>query len=393
MRILAIAVWVFLVAFGGRAVCVGQPAAPSDPALLPQQAADPRHASIGDWVASLESDTYAARRRATEQLILAGEEAIDPILKAMEQGGLETIARGVFILRQQALTATSEQTNSAAYAALQQVAARQFTSAARHAASALQAVHETRRQQAQRRLLELGAVISQQTVLVAMQQAQAFPSLTFGPNWRGTLDDLNQLHWITDDRASQAGTPWMIIFEGNKVTNDWVKKISHLENIVVIKIKQASINDSAIAQLVEAPDLQILEVLYSPITDAAVNHLVQLPKIERLRLYGNNISTAAADRLKQMLAQADIDLRKGGFLGIGCQDNPCRITNVQEGSVAAAAGFRVMDVISRYNDQPVQTMDQLTRLISQHAAGERVKVELLREEERLVKEVELGRWE
>ena len=132
------------------------------------------------------------------------------------------------------------------------------------------------------------------------------------------------------------------------------------------------------------PDLEILELLYSPVTDAAVEHLAALPKVTRLRLIGSQITAAGIERLQQLAAQTDIDYRNGGFLGISCNDNPVASRLVQPNSAAAAAGFQVDDIITRYNDQPVQTMDELTRLISQHTrSATRSSVELLRNNERI----------
>jgi S1-C subfamily serine protease len=105
------------------------------------------------------------------------------------------------------------------------------------------------------------------------------------------------------------------------------------------------------------------------------------------------MSTSGADRLRQHLAQADVDFRSGGFLGVACRDNPCRVTQVQPNSAAERAGVRIDDVIVRYNDQPVQTMDDLTRQISQHGVGQKVTIEVLRNDQRLIHEIELGKWE
>jgi serine protease Do len=61
--------------------------------------------------------------------------------------------------------------------------------------------------------------------------------------------------------------------------------------------------------------------------------------------------------------------------------------------VAATAGFQAGDVVLSYNQQPVQTMEELTRLIGQNVAGDKVTMELLRDGEKLTKEVVLGKWD
>ena len=96
---------------------------------LPAVAAE----QIRAWVADLESDTYSARHAATERLISIGRPAVKPLADAIERGGLETIIRGIYILRQLALSAEDVQTEQEAYDALQRVAHRKLTTASRRA--------------------------------------------------------------------------------------------------------------------------------------------------------------------------------------------------------------------------------------------------------------------
>jgi hypothetical protein len=349
--------------------------------------------TVTELVAALDSDIYEARRRATEELVIAGRAAIDPVVAAVQQGSLETISRGIFVLRQMALNSQDPDTGTAAYRALRQIADARFTTASRHAGSALHAVHESRHQLAHRFLSERGAVISVTQVPVAMAMQQGFPSISFGDGWRGTLDDLQRLEWITSYRPDENTPPWMIVLEGDKITDSWMDAIGSLENVSVIKFKSAGITDEAIRKLTTMRDLQILEVLYTPVTDGAIDHLLAMPKLERMRLYGNQFSEDGWLRLRQQAATFEVDLRRGGFLGIGCDDNPCRVTIVRPGSVAATAGFQAGDVVLSYNQQPVQTMEELTRLIGQNVAGDKVTMELLRDGEKLTKEVVLGKWD
>jgi len=370
-------------------------AAPPEPATENQDTTEGPDAApaVADLVAALDSDIYEARRRATEELVVAGRAAIDPVVAAIQQGSLETISRGIFVLRQMALTSEDPETGNTAYRALRQLADQRFTTASRHAGSALLAVHENRHQIAHRFLSERGAVISVTQVPVAMAMQQGFPSITFGEGWRGSLEDLQRLAWITSYRPDENSPPWMIVLEGDKITDSWMDVLGSLENVAVVKFKSAGITDEAIRKLTSMRDLQILEVLYTPLTDGAIEHLLAMPKLERMRLYGNQFSEDGWLRLRQQAATFDIDLRRGGFLGIGCDDNPCRVTIIRPGSVAATAGFQAGDVVLSYNQQPVQTMEELTRLIGQNVAGDKVTMELLRDGEKITKELVLGKWD
>ncbi len=351
-------------------------------------------AEIAAWVAGLDSDIYSARRRATEELILVGQPAIQPLVNAVQQGSLETISRGVFVLRQLALTSEDGPTSIEAYRALKSLQDQRFTTAARHALSALQAVHENRHAQAHRQLTDLGAVIGLTPVTSGLGIQQAFPSVTIGDNWRGTLEDLRRLNWITQYRPNDGAPPWMIVLEGSKITDAFLDYIQPLENVAVVKIRSAPVTNEGVAKLVGLRDLQILELLYTPLSDPIIDHLQAMPKLERIRLFGSQLSAEGWQRMEQLKVRYDIELKKGGFLGIGCANNPCRVMQVRPESVAAAAGIQVGDIVVSYNQQPVQTMTELADLIAQNAPGEKVLVELLRNEtEKLTKEVELGKWD
>jgi hypothetical protein len=360
----------------------------------PQPAADEPPPAVHEWVAALESDIYTARVRATERLIMAGSRSIEPVAKAVQDGaGLETISRGIYVLRQLAISPSDPETEDQAYQALQQIAQRRFGGTSRRASAALQAIHEMRYHRAQLQLANQGAVFSLTAVQVALGVRDGFPSVKFGGNWHGSPADFAHIAWITGFRSEETDDKWMIIIEDQTMSDEWLDRIAALQNVSVLKFKSVRLSDGAITKLAAMPDLEILEVLYSPLSDASIEQLAALPRIARLRLIGTQITSGGIERLRQLAAQTDIDYRTGGFLGISCNDNPCRITLVQPNSAAAAAGFRVDDVITRYNDQPVQTMDELTRLISQNLVGDKVAIEIQRNDEHIIQEVELGAWD
>jgi hypothetical protein len=383
-------VLVWLLIGGGFVAGLGSPGVDAQTAASPADEVPP---PVEEWIADLESDIYSARVRATERLILAGSAAIEPLIKAVEQGELETISRGVYILRHLALSSANPATEEQAYRALERLSQRRFGGASRRASTALQAVNEMRQQRAQERLVQLGAVFTLAPVRIAMAVQDTFPSIQFGPNWRGTPADFSQVAWITSQQSESPSNKWMIVIEGHQVTDEWIDQLTALENVAVVKFKMAPVTDQAIGKLAALADLEILELLYTPVSDSVIQHMAALPKIARLRLIGTQITPSGCQRLQQQLAQVEIDFRSGGFLGVGCGDNPCRISLVQPGTAAAKAGLRVDDIITGYNGQPVQTMDELTRLISQHTVGDKVTVQVQRNNEQLSFEVELGAWD
>ncbi len=349
--------------------------------------------AIPQWVTALESDTYSARHAATERLILAGSDAVEPVAAAIEQGGLETIIRGVYILRQLALSTQDAEAEQAAYEALRRIADRRLTTAARRAATAVQALDEIRQRRALLYLEQRGAVISITQVQIGPRLSQPFSSIRIDESWRGEEADLDRLGWITKFQPSEGPEMWMIALQGKQVTDAWIQRIKNLENIRVLQLKSVTVSDDALAALQEMPELQFLEFLYLPISDAALPHVSSLKSLSRIKLYGTRITKEAVEQFQGQVAGVEVDYRRGGFLGIGCEDNPCRISTVREGTAAAAADLQAGDIVTRYNNQPVKTMDELTELIAQNAAGDTVRVEILRGGQRIEKELVLGEWE
>lgn len=73
------------------------------------------------------------------------------------------------------------------------------------------------------------------------------------------------------------------------------------------------------------------------------------------------------------------------MLGIAGQSNArgCRVTHVAEKSPAANAGIAVGDIVVRIDGGVVKDFASLINLVGKHAVGDKVRVELLRQDEKL----------
>jgi len=91
--------------------------------------------------------------------------------------------------------------------------------------------------------------------------------------------------------------------------------------------------------------------------------LGRLRGIERLDLYGVGLSDAAIKQLKQRLKETEIDIRKGGKLGIAGMplQGQCVIAGVQPGSSAEKAGLLPQDVITEINGTAISDFGACTR--------------------------------
>jgi C-terminal processing protease CtpA/Prc len=104
--------------------------------------------------------------------------------------------------------------------------------------------------------------------------------------------------------------------------------------------------------------------------------LGRLRGIERLDLYGVGLSDAAIRQLKQRLQETEIDIRKGGKLGIAGMplQGQCVIAGIQPGSSAEKAGLLPQDVITEINGTAISDFGACTRIIGEHKPGEEISV-------------------
>lgn len=104
--------------------------------------------------------------------------------------------------------------------------------------------------------------------------------------------------------------------------------------------------------------------------------LGRLRGIERLDLYGVGLSDAAIKQLKQRLKETEIDIRKGGKLGIAGMplQGQCVIAGIQPGSSAEKAGLLPQDVITEINGTAISDFGACTRIIGEHKPGEEISI-------------------
>jgi hypothetical protein len=293
-----------------------------------------RAASIAGWIADLNDDRFHVREAATERLRHAGAEAIEPLRAAAQQGNLEVMVRAVGVL--QSLAADEDRTLARrAKAALEELAADRITAASQYAAAALGALRVVEQKRAVEDLFALGGAFGSGSI----PGGPTTPShVELKKSWRGGDERLDVLrHLVQMDRLSIYG---------------------------------------------------------SHITDAAVPHLAVLKNLRRLELYGTRISDAGLERLRAALPATEIDIRRGGLLGVRGQpsDVVCRFTDVAPGTAAERAGLQPGDVVLQCEGQPVADFKALTAIIATKHGGDKLQLTILRGERRLQIEVTLGEW-
>lgn len=359
---------------------------PADPAE--QAAREPTvDEQIDRWIEQLDADEFIIREAATQKLTKAGAPAIEKLARAMAEGNLEVIMRGVVILQEGALSQDAA-TERAAHAALTQLSALKATAVARRADATLKSLGDVRRQRAEVELVRLGAAVGRRYVQLGIgTPGSQLYSIHIGEDWRGGREGLRHLQWMTNVRQ--------ITFEGPKVTDAYLEPIKKLDNLTSVTITEAQVTDRGLVQLAGLSQLQQLRLWYVPIGDGAIGELVKHKGLAELRLIGTHVTAEGVKRLEEALERTRIDYRPGGaFLGIGCDDKPdgCFVNMVQPGTAAAVADLKNGDRFVRFGGEKVDDFEKLTELIGKYKPGDRVKVEVMRGDAPLAKEVRLGAW-
>ncbi len=365
-----------------------QPAGPAQDAATPDASAQnaTSQEQIQRWIEQLNADQYADRELATEKLISAGAPSIEPMKQALPGSNLEVTTRGVYVLRELALSGDVD-TEEAARAALEHIALPRGTALARRAAATLATLDQIRQVRAAEQLEELGAKLSTPQPKLGSLVVAGVRTLEIGPEWKGEDKDLRRLKWLSDVEQ--------VVLVGPQVTDAFCEQVGQMQNLTYVMFRRAKISDDALAHLKSLERMQRLSILYSPISDRAVDHLAAIKNVSDMRLYGTKITPMGTDRLQKALAGTNVDLRKGAFLGVSCDmlQQGCMISYVHPTSAAAEAGLQQGDIIAKYAGKKVTDFQSLTSLIAENDVGDTVKIEILRGDGTLNKEVTFGEWD
>jgi hypothetical protein len=351
----------------------------------PAAISQPDDQEILKWVRDLDSDRFLDRELATERLIMAGVAAVEPIVQALAANNLEVTTRGIHILQELALQSELA-TSEAARDALEKVAAPRVTSAARRAAEALARLDLVRHERALEDLKLLGAVVDSRQAPLGFQIIEQL-SIEIGEHWRGKPADLVRLSWL------RSVDQLIISHEG--LDDQTLAIVAQMPELPSLTIRRAPISARGIEHLRPMSNLRTLNVLYCPIGDDSVESLEAMTNLTQLRLYGTNLTSRGRDRLVQVLRQAEIDVRRGAFLGIGCDPTQpgCFISTVRPNTAAEQAGLQVGDLIEKYEGKPIASFEELTAAISQNGPGDTVSVQIIRGDQTMTKKLKLGGWE
>ncbi|MEC9095590.1 MAG: PDZ domain-containing protein [Planctomycetota bacterium] len=327
--------------------------------------------SVNGLVKQLSNRRFIDREQATLDLIDRGTEIIPDLLEQLEEQNFEGITRSLHILSE--LTLSNKQgfkANGIPRQSLEKLASSANNRVARQAASALDRINAIREGDAIRGLTKLGARYNRIYTRMGAE-SRYVQQLHLDGGWQGNAEDLYMLPWVSSAEE--------LFIEGLEINEQWFAIISRMRKLTSLVVKRCPLTDTSAKHIAKLTALTNLDIRYCPITDAGFDQLHPLKKLAYVKLYGTKGTKEGADRLQQAI-KSELDFRLGAFLGVGCRQPPaaCYIESVQPNTGAAKAGLMVGDIITAFDDRPVQDFTDLRRIISGHRPGDKSKVAITR---------------
>jgi hypothetical protein len=298
------------------------------------QASAESTSDLAEWIAQLDDNRYLVREKATQNLIDAGDAALDPLLAVANGDRIEPADRAVWIMRRLAKSPD----NNRAIAALERIVQLEGRPALVEKADLELAQRSVKA--CQEKLSPLGAELSMIAQQIDFVRVVPILNVALGEKWRGTAEDL--------------------------------KCIAQLRRQYYYRLEGEAISDEV------------------------MNFIAEKEKVEFVQLWYTKVTPAAVDTLKARHPQARVYVRGEALLGVKAKEEPhpagVVVDSVQPGSGAFNAGIAAGDIIVSLDGNSLPDFDRLTAHIAQHRPGTTVPVEIIRGGERTTLTVTLGSW-
>lgn len=284
---------------------------------------------VGGWIKALDENNYLAREQAAQKLQDAGAITLDPLLAIANGEKAEPADRAIWILRRY----SHSRDNELAFAALERLV--QLKGRPAIVSKAEGELAERSVALCEQRLGPLGAEVGMQVDRINPISDGPILTLKLGDNWQGTVEDLQQVSKLQQQR---------FYLEGE------------------------AINDGVVKLFAEKEKLQVLQLVNTKVTPTAV------------------------DEVKTKHPDAIVYVRNKALLGVGAdaRANGIMVTLVQQDSGAAKAGIVAGDIIVSIDGKKLPDFDRLTAQVAQHQPGDQVDVEILRNNQSSTLKVTLG---
>lgn len=328
---------------------------------------------VNELVARLASENFTTRQIAKAKLLELGSDIISTLDDNLSTADVDVSTQIFEIYSQFALDPQSEATRKVVQS-LKKVIESETGRNSVLALQLLESIRELHSERAGKELQALGAGIIQGIYPLNGRtgiEQQLFVEVNEG--FRGNASDLVWLQWLTKVE--------LVILKGPNINGECLKYLGEMPSLKKLLIRDTSIVSEDLHWLEEIDSLDHLEILYSPIDDKSVEKLVGLSVWKSMRIFGTNISFEAGEKLIQSLDAIEVQFGCGGFLGIQSDVQAARTSTVSEttpNGAAERAGIIAGDIITRIDDEPVNTFEDIRSNLRKRRPGEKVVVELER---------------
>lgn len=283
------------------------------------------------WIAELASDDFAEREAATQNLESAGAIAVAPLYDAVSSDDLEVTCRAV-----RALTGLARRGDSLTFEkaqeALERLSESKIRPAAWRAQISLSALSDVRRRHALSRIAELGGIVKKPQPVVG-QNALLAPD-----------DPRPQTVIVVLTRNWRGGDEGLV----------------HLRRL------------GETERLIPALRDPVYYTRSAPISPAAIAELMQSSPGLKIEERGPMLGVSGVEQFGQ----------QPGVV----------VSSVVEGSAADMAGIKPNDMILTYDGDETTNLSQVVEITKRHEAGDKVLLEVFRNNEIIRIEATLGDW-
>ena len=311
--------------------------------------------AIQEWIGQLGAEQFAERESASRSLAAAGPAALGPLAEAARGGDLEVASRAIDVIR--------------GYL---------DPPAAAGEGAGEGPGEETGEQPAADAPVEPSLESSSRTVALALEAERLLETLAEGPpgpvpQIAATALEFHQLgmHEAAQDRLQALGA---------KISDNYLSMASGKRGLEAVIDTRWKGSPEDLRLLPRLRNLRHVGIHGLKIDAQTLALLGRLRSLENIQLYGTGVSDEAVAALAARFPNAEIDVRKGGKLGVGGQRivGPCQITQVVAGSAADRAGLQIGDVVLSMDGVAVKNFEGLTEYVGRHGPGESIEVEIER---------------
>lgn len=328
---------------------------------------------ILELVQKLAADSFTTREVSKAKLLEMGSQIVPILDESLVQADADSCTQVFEIYSQFALDPQSEATRQVVKS-LKKLIATETTRNSALASQLLESIRELHSERASQELEALGAgVILGTYPLNGRTGIEQLFFLEVNEGFRGTANDLAWLQWLNNVE--------LVILRGPNIQGDCLKYLGEMPRLKKLLLRDTSIVSGDLKWLKDIENLDHLEILYSPIDDNAVDTLTNLSVWKSMRIFGTDITFEAGERLAERLDGIEVQFGCGGFLGIQSDTQAFRTSTVSEttpNGAAERAGILSGDIITKLDDEPIETFEDIRANLRKRRPGEKVVIELER---------------